>query len=193
MTVTPDARLRAAAARARELGFAAGFPNFHVRGGETGVCGHVFLRDDVAEVHDVRADFLGNPAMRALPGLFRRVHSFARLHGYASAFPNGHEANCFNLGHVFGVTFIRQGMAVVDETFHEAPGDSPDADSDPGHVFRLAADHARRKGFEGGFPTFDIWNRAFNTPAPPFVQYRFVLLKGPGVEWRDVPLADLRF
>ncbi|MBD1823671.1 hypothetical protein H6F51_14385 [Cyanobacteria bacterium FACHB-DQ100] len=92
-------------------GYASGFPNFHqANHGQGLVYGGVSLNPGTAVVRAVPVAELGHPSNNE--ERFRAVNDWAMRNGYASGFPNFHQANN-GQGVVFGVVLLNSGTAVV--------------------------------------------------------------------------------
>jgi hypothetical protein len=105
------ARFRAANDWAGRNGYAGGFPNFHQADYGNGVVyGTILLKPGTADWRDVPARELGNPQGGDVGARFRATNDWALRNGYATGFPNFHQADYGN-GVVYGTILLKHGTA----------------------------------------------------------------------------------
>jgi hypothetical protein len=108
-----EARFRAVNDWAGQRGYAGAFPNFHqaeYRDGRGVVYGTILLKKGAADWKDIPAADLGHP--RDAEARFRAVNDWAGQRGYASAFPNFHQAEYGDgRGVVYGTILLKKGAA----------------------------------------------------------------------------------
>ena len=178
-TIDLESRYRAINDYAIRNNYVAGFPNFHQANyGDGVVFGTILLKDEVAETRDVPAVELGNPP--DFTSRYRAVNDYARSNGFATGFPNFHQADYGN-GVVYGTILLKHdAIEVRDVSIVEL--DNP---SDIPSRFRAVNDYARSNGFATGFPNFhqaDYGNG---------VVYGTILLKHETIDIKDVNIATL--
>lgn len=105
------ARFRATNDWAGRNGFVGGFPNFHQADHGNGlVYGTILLKRGAADWRDVPARELGDPPGGDVGARFRATNDWAVRNGYATGFPNFHQANYGN-GVVYGTILLKHGTA----------------------------------------------------------------------------------
>ncbi|MGK5556742.1 hypothetical protein ACSNOI_34550 [Actinomadura kijaniata] len=113
---------------------------------------------------------------------FREANDYAHHHGYATAWPNFHEAD-YGDGMVYGTQLVPDTTA----DFKDVPRDEYGVYDieDVGAMFRGANDYAARNGYAAGLPTFHQADHGAG------VVYGTFLVKPGRTEFRDVPAAEL--
>lgn len=182
MALTPEARFRAVADYAADVGYAAAFPNFHEANYGRGSVGGVhLLQFGAVDWRDVPASELGSPPLWDVPRLFRAANDYAVRNGYLAGFPNCHQTD-YGAGQVFGVHLIKHGAGEWRDVPRSQLG-NPTL-TNVADMMRAAASYASSTGFAAGFPTFHESGGASGV-------YGVVLLPATSADWRDVALLDL--
>ncbi|MGI9286425.1 MAG: hypothetical protein ACR2P1_13635 [Pseudomonadales bacterium] len=174
-------RFRAVNDIAKSLGFGAGFPNFHQADyGKGFVYGTIFVKPEFVEWKDISAKDLGNPSDDA--ARFRAIHDWAGKNGFATGFPNFHQANPGGKGVVYGAQLLKAGAV----EWKDIPAKDLGNPSDDAARFRATYNWATKNGYVAGFPNFHQAN-----PGGKGVVHGTLLLKKEVAEWRDILAADL--
>ena len=115
---------------------------------------------------------------------FRVVNDYAGNHGYATAFPNFHQANHEDgRGVVYGVVCLKpHAVEIIDVPISEL-GNPDSAEA----RFRAVNDYARNHGNATAFPNFHQADHGDGRG----VVYGVVCLKPDAVEIIDVPISEL--
>jgi len=114
------ARFRAANDYAYRNGFVGGFPNFHQADYGNGlVYGTMLLPATAAEGRDVSAAVLGNPPANDIGARFRAANDYAVLSGFATGFPNFHQAD-HGQGLVYGTILLKHAAVEVRDVLDDA-------------------------------------------------------------------------
>lgn len=141
-------RFRAASDYAASHGFGGCFPNFEQADHGRGlVFGHVILRKDEVDYEDVLGNKLASPS--DITAFFRSVNDYGRSNGYASAFPNFHQAD-YGHGVVYGVILLKTSAARRESVSVSDLGEP--VSHDIGARFRAANQYAI--GNSGAYPDF---------------------------------------
>ncbi|WP_162631637.1 hypothetical protein [Burkholderia sp. JP2-270] len=131
----------------------------------------------------ITPDMVGEPDMGQLAMVaFRQRAEYAAANGFAGGFPNFYEANS-GPDRVGGSIFLNSSVAEWrDVSLHDL-GNPPLEDF--GERMRATNAYATKNGYIGGFPTY------YHAQYSEGIVCGSVFLRGEGVEWRDVPIADL--
>lgn len=113
---------------------------------------------------------------------FRIRAKYATDHGFAAGFPNFYQAT-YNGTIVGGSIFLDASVAEWRDVSLVELG-NPGL-NDFGGRMRATNAYATKHGYVGGFPTF------FHADYGKGIVCGTVLLKGPSVVWRDVPIVAL--
>ncbi|PKM95429.1 MAG: hypothetical protein CVU84_05005 [Firmicutes bacterium HGW-Firmicutes-1] len=177
--IDTESRFRAINDYAARNGYAAGFPNFHQANyGDGVVFGTILLKNEFVEKRDVTAAELGNPP--DFSSRYRAVNDYAIMNGFATGFPNFHQADYGN-GLVYGVILLKHEALEWKDVLVTELNNPPDIPS----RFRAVNDYARINGFATGFPNFHQANHGNG------IVYGIYLLKNNAVEIRAVNIATL--
>jgi hypothetical protein len=116
--------------------------------------------------------------------MFTHRANLAGAYGAVGAFPNMHSA-WYGMVLVGGTVFVKSSVAEWRDVPLAEMGSPPL--NDFGARMRAANVYATRNGFVGAFPTYHHADYGRG------IVSGIVLLRGPGVEWRDIPLAELGY
>lgn len=114
---------------------------------------------------------------------FRHRAEAATARGLPGAFPNFYVGGTVS-NPVGGTIFVRSTVAEWQDVPHNDMGAPPL--NNFAEWMRMANLYASRKGYVGAFPNY------FYATKSNRIVCGTLLLKGEGVEWRDVPAADLK-
>lgn len=187
----PAQHVRSMQARATEDGFVGAIPTFFTAESGGFVCGTLLLDAQAAEWRDVPVNDLGNPPSDDQPGRFRASQGYADREGFVGAFPTFYEAEA-EIHRTGGVTKETVNGTILVKSPSEwrdvrsADLGNPPDDDGPAR-FRATQVYAGANGAIGGFPNFN------QLPGGPNQEmlYGTILLKGPGVTFRDVNYKEL--